>query len=46
MKSLLKLLAENKRLWLPPILIFLAILAWLAWKAANAPDEAFDYRYD
>ena len=44
--SLVRLLAHNKRLWVPPIVIFLALLAWLAWRAANAPDEAFDYRMD
>jgi hypothetical protein len=44
MKALLDLLAHNKRYWLPPILLFLALAAWLAWKAGAAPSDPFEYR--
>lgn len=44
MKDLLALLAANKRYWLPPIVVFALVVAYLAWKAAQNPSEAFDYR--
>ena len=46
MTSLYELLARNKRYWLPPILLFLVLLAWLAWKAGGAPRDPFEYRND
>ena len=42
--SLLDTLSNNKRYWLPPILIFLALLAYLAWKAGQTPTDPFEYR--
>jgi len=44
MKALLDLLAAHKRYWLPPILLFVALLLWLAWKAGQAPTDPFEYR--
>lgn len=44
MNDLLDFLAHNKRYWLPPILIFAALVAYLAWSNAQAPAEPFDYR--
>ncbi|MCB9898861.1 MAG: hypothetical protein H6825_12725 [Planctomycetes bacterium] len=44
MNDFLIFLKANKRWWLPPILIFFALLAWMAWKAANTPNDPFDYR--
>ena len=42
--DLLAFLKNNKRYWIPPILIFLALLVWLAWVAADTPASPFEYR--
>ena len=44
MKGFLDFLAQNKKLWIPPILVFLALLVYVAMKSADVPNEAFDYR--
>ena len=44
MQAFLDFLAHSKKLWIPPIVIFMALLAYLAWKSANAPSDPFDYR--
>ena len=46
MKPLLRLLATNKRYWVPPILIYLGLVYWLATKGAEAPTNPFEYRMD
>ncbi len=40
---MIEYLKNNKRFWVPPIVVFLAILIWVAWKAANAPGSPFEY---
>lgn len=44
--SLIADLARSKRYWLPPLLLFVALLVYLAWKASNQPSDAFEYRAD
>lgn len=44
MSDLLAFLRANKIWWITPIVIFLALLAYLAWQAANTPHDPFDYR--
>lgn len=41
--AMLAFLRENKRYWVPPILVFLAVLAYLAWRASQTPDSPFEY---
>ena len=43
MHDLLDFLKNNKKYWVPPILIFLALLVWLAWQAANTPESPFEF---
>jgi len=44
MKGFLDFLANNKKLWIPPILVFFALLVYLAMKSADTPSNPFDYR--
>jgi hypothetical protein len=42
--AMLDWLKHNKRYWVPPILIFVAVLVYVAWRAAGTPDSPFEYR--
>jgi hypothetical protein len=44
MNGFLDFLTQNKKLWIPPILILLALLVYLAMKSAEAPTNPFAYR--
>lgn len=46
MRRLLHLLATHKRLWIPPILLYFAVIAVLANESAVAPTNPFEYRLD
>jgi HAMP domain-containing protein len=46
MSKLTKTLADNWIWWVVPIVLFLAVVAYFAWKSSQAPSEAFDYRYN
>jgi ABC-type transporter Mla subunit MlaD len=46
MSKLTKTLADNWIWWVVPIVLFLVVVAWFAWKSSQAPSEAFDYRYN
>jgi len=35
--------ARHKRFWIPPILLYCGILAFLAWKAATTASSPFEY---
>ena len=37
-------LRNNKRYWVPPILIFAALLVYVASQAADTPSSPFEYR--
>ena len=36
-------LKNNKRYWVPPILVFLAVLVYVAYKAATVSGSPFEY---
>lgn len=44
MKGFLDFLKQNKKLWIPPILVFIALLIYVAMKSADVPKQPFDYR--
>lgn len=46
MHVFVRYLAGNKRYWLPPILLWLALLMYLAWTSAETPVDPFEYRFD
>lgn len=46
MHDLLRFLAQNKKLWIPPILIFVGLLVWLATTGDDGPAQPFGYRPD
>ena len=46
MKDFVNFLAHNKKLWVPPILIFAALVTYLALKSSAAPSDPFQYRAD
>lgn len=46
MNAMTRWLARDKHLWIPPILLAVALLAYFAWQSAHAvppPRDAFDY---
>lgn len=45
MKNFLQFLRDNKVWWITPIVVFLALLVFLAWKASQTPDSPFTYRF-
>ena len=46
MNDFLDFLAHNKKLWIPPILIFAALVIWLATRSGEVPSDPFGYRAD
>ncbi len=44
MKSFFSYLACNKRYWVTPILLFVALLLYLAFKSSKTPVDPFEYR--
>ena len=46
MKGVSSWLTHNKRYWLPPIALFLAVLVAVAWMNAEVPVDPFEYRFD
>ena len=39
-------LRTQKRYWIPPIVLVLAVLAYVAWKTQTLPTSPFEYRED
>lgn len=46
MHAILDYLAHNKRYWLTPIVLWVALLLFLAWQSAETPADPFEYRFD
>jgi len=46
MHAILEYLTHNKRYWVPPIVLWLLLLLYLAWQTADAPVDPFEYRFD
>ncbi len=44
MTEFLDFLKHNKRWWVPPIVVFFALLIYLAWKVSQTPESPFEYR--
>lgn len=40
---MLDYLKNNKRYWIPPILVFLAVILWVAYKASTVSGSPFEY---
>jgi hypothetical protein len=41
---MIEYLKNNKKYWVPPILIFIAVLIFIASQAADTPESPFEYR--
>ena len=41
---MIEYLKNNKRYWVPPILILTAGLSFIAWQTGNTPESPFEYR--
>jgi len=46
MHTIFNYLAINKRYWVVPILLWVILLVYLAWKSAEIPVDPFEYRFD
>jgi hypothetical protein len=46
MNAILTYLATNKRYWVPPIVLFVTLLVYLASNSAATPVDPFEYRFD
>ncbi len=44
MRSLLDFLKQHKLAWILPIVIFVVVIAIVAWQAAHSPENPFAYR--
>ena len=44
MKTYLRFLARAPLWWLGPIVVYVALLAWLAWRAAHTAASPFTYQ--